>query len=444
MAKAVAISFEGDRVKILHASLRGKHVCVHKTEVLPDTEFDACLMQEKAAEFVVVCNFRNSFHDVLSLPAVKPAYLRRIVESEIRKSTARKDLTFIFSHLGDRFVDKRKMMDVFYIAVSNEEIAALVERFHRCGKTVKALYPSVCAAVSLFDSRQRERAGMGVLGIGTERLLFLTQNGAIHLIRNYEALEPELTDFDIQNITMTVNYCFQNLRMNPASIVLIGEISETCGIGSLPSAPLSSLAMPESIKCSPERFNEFVLPAAALLTPGASSILSRDYRNLYALRTWMTCAGRAFAASAALCLCLIILVWNNIAEKRDLIELAGRTITGVNAVSEEYRARRQSMELYERAVWFINQPSPDLGRLMSVLGRQDVRELRLDSIDVTARESNVMLLAVSGSSRLDGYTASQAALDRLADSLGKTEGVKVTDKMLDMADRSFRIELEYR
>jgi len=444
LGKSVAVSFEGDRVKILHASLRGKTLSVKKTDIVSDDEFDHYLQRERSAEFIVTCNFRESYHDVLILPSLKSKYLRKIVESEIRKSASRKDFSFIYTPLGERVIENKKMLEVFYFAVSDEEIRNVVERFHRKGKIVRALYPSVCSAVSLIDAGESGDSNMGVLGIEKERIVFLSKNGSVHFIRNYDAIDEKLADFDIQNINMTINYCFQNLRMNPSSVVLMGDLSGSSDINMLPTVPLSSLCKTDHIKCSVEQFNDFILPVASLYATRTSNILSKDLRNMYALRTYMSHASKVFIIMAILCSGVIMHIAGDIGETKDSIELARKNIRDINNITSVYRSREETLRQYRQAVAFINRETPDMQELLIALAELDVQGLQFTSIDANIREGDSFFVRVQGISFVDTYSSLQSLVEYLIDRLGKTEGVRIKDNEIDMANKTFKIELEYR
>ena len=220
MSKTVAVSFEGSDVRIVRASLKGGNLFVNSTQVIPDEEFDSFLEREKTSEFIVACEFKEAFHDVLTVPVLKAKYLHTFIEAEIRKVIGKREFSFIYSQLGKRVVENRNVLDVFYFAASNEEIQRIVDRFYTKGKMVKALYPSVFAAASLPGAAASDKPVMTVLSSGKERTVFFTKGAAIHFIRNYESIDEAFSVFDVQNINMTINYCFQQLRMNPSSICL--------------------------------------------------------------------------------------------------------------------------------------------------------------------------------------------------------------------------------
>ena len=126
MGKTIAVSFEENSIKIVHASLKGNNLTIEKTEAVDYMEFDSYLQTEKATEFVVTYDFKEAFHGVLAVPAVQSKYLAKIVESEIRKATSLKEVSFVFAPLHEKMVEHRKMLEVFYFAINNNMIIIMI------------------------------------------------------------------------------------------------------------------------------------------------------------------------------------------------------------------------------------------------------------------------------------------------------------------------------
>ncbi|MBI5663808.1 MAG: hypothetical protein HZC49_01775 [Nitrospirae bacterium] len=443
MGKIVAVSFEGDRLKIVHATLNGRKVTVDSTDIIPDSDLDSYLKADKSAEYIVTCEFRRAYHGVLSTPAVKSGYMGKLIESKIRKSSGEKDFTFIYSILGERVVENRKEMEVFYYAVNNADLKAIAGRFYDNGKKVKAIYPSVFSAVALINPEGEGEGRMGVFGAGSERTIFLTKNGAVNFIRNYESHDKGLTDYDIQNINMTLTYCFQNLRMNPSSVLLMGDLSASQDIGALPSVPLSGLSMSGNIYCSREIYDEFVLPVGACLALGPSNILSREFKNINMLKTYIAYASMLFITLAVLCMGLIFNEANDIAGKKHLVDSAVKNMSDIESIFSEYAAREEEVNRYRPAVTFLNRPTPDIHKMLVSLGGTNAGNLIFDSIEARTDESNSLIVEINGTSHEETYSSLQSSLKDLVDALGKTKNMKVTNKSIDLAKYTFKIEMNY-
>lgn len=444
MSKTVAVSFEESQIKIVHASLKGYALSVDKTDVISDDNLNGYLQGDKTTEYIVTCDFKKAHHGILTTPVVKAKYLDKIIESKIRKASGEKDISFIYSLLGERIIENKKALEVFYYAVSNSDIRRIAERFYDNGKTVKAIYPSVFSAVSLTDQGKDGKGCMGVFSSGNERVIFLTKNGKINFIRNYEAYEKEFTDFDIQNINMTVNYCFQNLRINPASILLMGNLSGASDITTLPSAPLADLSRTGNIHCSREIYNDFILPIAAFFTPRASNILTREFRHINLLKSYMAHAPMVFIILAVLCAGFIYSEAKDTSAKKHLAEVSAAEVADVEDIFAAYTAREEEMRQYVPAVEFINRPSPDIHKLLTAIGGLNNLDLRFDSVEIRSTEDNSPIVEIKGTSLADTFYSLQTSLKDLSDELVKTGNIEVTNKSIDLTNNTFNIEMRYK
>ncbi|RJQ56984.1 MAG: hypothetical protein C4526_00365 [Nitrospiraceae bacterium] len=444
MRKTAAVSFEGDSVRIVHASVRGKGITVKKTETVPENEFDNYLRREKASEFIVTCQFRESHHDIVTTPVVKEQFLRKIVESEIRKVITQKDFSFICAPVGEKVVENRKVMEVFYYAVPEDPVRNVVERFYDNGKTVSALYPSVFSAAALIGHGVYGEAAMGIFGAGKSRSAFFIKKGKIYFIRNYESFESELSDFDIQNINMTTSYCFQNLRLNPSSVFLIGALSDPLHINTMTTAPLACLSRPEYIHCDREIFNEFIVPVASFLAPKTSSILSGGFRMLYQVKNYMAYATKAFIILALLCAGAVSYEFRNMTEKKKQIQTAKKSGVDIVNVLAEYDARKEKVNKYMPVVEFLNRPSPDLQRLLISLGTTDIKGITLNKVNVLSENDNSLSVIFEGTALSDTYAAMQDSLDHMAEELVKLGNMEITRRSVELKDRTFTIEMKYK
>ncbi len=444
MRKTAAVSFEGNSVKIVNASLKGDTLSVDKTLVISDDEFEFYLQKEKSSEFIVTCEFPNAYHDVLTVPAIKPKYLGKIIESEVRRASGMKDVSFIYASLGERVFEHRNVLDIFCYAVNSEDIRKVVDRFHLAGKVVSALYPPVFAAASLIDAGIPGEANMGVLGTGRDRTIFFTKNRAIYFIRNYESIDEEFGDFDIQNINMTINYCFQNLRQNPSAVVQMGSLTRSCAISTLPTAPLVSFCMPRNIRCGMEEFNECMLPIASFFTGRASNILSKDFRNIYLARNFMSHAVKVFMIITLVCLGFLFYEGRDIYAKKDAIAETRQGMADIRQISAEYLKREGKVRQFKPVVDFLNRPAPDIRELLVGLGEMNNRNFTLDRLEARAGEDNVFMVTITGAGLGNTYSSLQEMLRSLADELDSTAGVQVTDKVMNLKDRTFRVVMEYK
>ncbi len=444
MGKAVAVSFEGDVVKVVQASLKGKSVSVDKVETVALGEFEEYLRKQKAGEFIVACDFKESYQDVISIPLVKEQYLKRIIETEIKKATSLDNFLFIYTVIGEKALESRKTMEVFYYAVRKEAVREIVERFYENGKSVKALYPAVFPAASLFDSQIPGEVHMGVYSSGKSRTAFFTKKGAIYFIRSYESYEPGYSDFDAQNINMTISFCFQNIRINPAAVFLMGTLSEASQSSALSTVPLACLGNTGHIRCSMETFNEFILPIASFSALKSSNIIGPEFNRLYVLKNYIKYAAVVFMALAILCGGFASYEAKLAADRKDQISSTATARAATEKVFAEYSARTEKINQYRPIVEFLNKPAPDIHKLLVLFAEIEMGDLKLDTINALLKEDQSLTVFLAGNVLSGTYTAMQDALDHMIAQLSEKGKIELKSKEIDLKEKKFTIEISYK
>ncbi len=102
MNKYIAVSFEGEYIKVVHADYRHGNVTIEKTFTFSNIEFDHYLETTKDDEFIVVNDFQNIYQDIISIPPAQDKYLRTLIELEIKKRIPElKDFSFFYEELRD-------------------------------------------------------------------------------------------------------------------------------------------------------------------------------------------------------------------------------------------------------------------------------------------------------------------------------------------------------
>jgi hypothetical protein len=444
LKKTVAVSFEGNNIKIVHTSLKGKTLSIDKSDIIPNEDFDNYLQNEKAVEFIVTYEFKESYHNVLTVPVLKPKYLEKVVEAEIRKIVGKGDFSFVYFPLGEKVIENRKSLEIFYFAVHNAEIRNIVDRFHNNGKIVKALFPSVFSAAALFEDSTSEKANMGVLGIDKQRTVFFMKNHIIHFIRNYESLDAEFSDFDVQNINMTINYCFQNIRITPSSVILLGRLTESSNINTLPTAPLASLYKTEQIQCSREVLNEYFLPIASNFAPNSSNILSNEFKNVYNIRNYLSYASAIFIFLTILCLGFISFEVKGIINKKEQIKSIAKNRPDIQRIYAEYIRREDKINKLMPVINFLNRNSPEIQKLLTNLSEIDIQSIKYNSIEARAKDEHTFLVLINGTSTDNTYSSLQASFSTMVRALEKIKGIEIKEKSINLQDKSFRLEMNYR
>jgi len=444
LGKTVAVSFEGKDVKILHSSLKGSTLSIIKSEIIDEKDFDDYLSNTKVKEFLVSYNFIETIHDTITVPPVKAKFLDKVIESKIRKTTNRKDLTYLTFKIGEQIEGNKKSLGIYFFGVPNDELNGIIDRFHNQDKIVKAIYPSMFSAAALIKRSFKEEPVLGALNTGNETVVFFLKKGNIQFIRNYESTEPNLTDFDIQNINMTINYCFQNLRTNPSSVLMLGGLTGSSECTSTTISPLASFFKPDDIQCDSEIFSEFFLPVASVYTSKESNIMSRDFKNIYALRNYMTYAASLFIVIAVLALGFSLYKGSDIVDKRSNIKEASMSLHNVDNIYDKYQEKTENINRLLTMVNYMNESSPDLVELLVKIGSISNNKITVKSIEGKMNRNNIFIVIIKGTSSIDSYTSLQTSFEEMLDTIKGIKNTEIKSSDLNISNQSFSVELQYK
>jgi hypothetical protein len=278
----VIVSFEGEVVKVVYASKKRKQLVIDDALTFTQEEFDDYLEKEKTKEFIVVNSFVDSFQDIFLIPPVKKKYARNLIESEIKQKSPFEDFNYTYRVIGEKLEGNRKMQEVAVFVVKTEDVTNITERFIEKKKLVKGIYPHIYSVAS--GVHFEEESVLCVSDAGHNRVLFLIKNGKIEFVRAVQSSDEGISDSDIQSINVTVNYCKQVLKTDPAHIVLIGSLCQHFNTTMEMDIPIVCPLMPKKIKAQSDIYLDFIYPISALGASKDTDITVKDYKGFY--MTW--------------------------------------------------------------------------------------------------------------------------------------------------------------
>src|SRR3989337_509377 len=274
MKNTVVVSFEDQAIRVIYSSTKKEGHTVGNVITLHDAQFGEFLRSEKTKEFIVVSNFSETYQETITVPVVKKKYLEKIIEIEIHKKCHFEDFSYLYHLSEEKIIENRKTFEVFVFAVRNNEVMNLISRFTDMGKRVSAVYPDVFTLARM--TRTDGKYGLCVSGFGDNKNLFLVRDGKIVLIRKANSPEADMTDYDMRNIEMTVNYCRQTLRITPACVILTGSLSANYNVSVNTSLPVICLVPPPGIHMDNRTILEYMTAVSALCADKSCDIAPRN------------------------------------------------------------------------------------------------------------------------------------------------------------------------
>lgn len=443
LGKAVIVSFEDSIIRVVYASVKGGGIAVKDTLFLNDDQFDNFLLQEKSRQFIVLNSFKDFFQEIVLIPSTKDRYLKTLIESEIRKKAPFTNFSFIHTILGEKVVDGRKMKEVFVYAVRNEEINVITERFVHRDKVVKAFYPDIFAMASLLDSRSSPI--LCVTETGLNKTLFLVNNGNVCFVRSVQSLEHGIGDLDIQNINMTVNYCWQTFKIGPSVVMIAGHLCRDYNAGMSAAAPVACLTR-RYLSGKGENDYDNTAQVSSLLVPSSSKInlLTKEFKSFFQVKQFLIYSSFLFLLFSLIGMGYAAYSTSRMNEMKMQLTSARKALPDIEGIITAYDRKTEELNRYAPYIASLNSSAstPDIQVFLLSLSKLRMDNVRFVSISMTPGEG-VVHVELKGSVVSDRYGDAQRYYQQLIENIGKLKGFAVTDRRLDLKSREFFLKADF-
>ncbi len=446
MGKLVAVSFESNNVKVVYATTKGKGIKVDNALTLRQEEFDDFLKKENSKEFIVAYDFKDFYQGIISIPPVKSKYIKTLLRAGISKN-APELLDFLFVHtvLGEKIVGNRKIQEVFVFAVRKDEIDVVLNRFTSKDKIVKSIYPNVLSLGSLLQST--EESLLCIVECSSCKNLFLTKNGKIQFIRTAQTAQRGITDSDIQNINMTINYCQQSLRTEISNIMLLGSFTDSHDTTIPILKPTTIFSQPANIQAVKEVFHEYVVPISALLGQEHVSLLPRGYKSSCLIKKALVYSTTILLLLSIVGVGYIGLKLRPVAEVENILAPIEVKVSDIEGTFLLYAQKKQELEKYATLLNFSKSTSSisDIQKLLISLSEINTTNIRINSIIMTVN-SNILETEIKGTIIIEGYEGysnMQTHFQNFIGLIDDIKGLKVKNQNLILNNESFVVELDY-
>lgn len=449
MGKNVIVSFEGEVVKVVYASKKGKKHVIDDALTFTQEEFDDFLEKEKAKEFIVVNNFTDSFQDIFLIPPVKKKYTKNLIEAEIKQKSPFEDFNYTYRIIGEKLEGNRKMQEVSVFVVKTDDVTNITERFIEKGKLVKGIFPHIYSVAS--EVHFEEESVLCVSETGHNRVLFLIKNGKIEFVRAVQSSEEGINDSDIQSINVTVNYCKQVLKTDPSQILLVGNLCRHFNTTMEMDIPIACPIMPQKIKAQNDVYLDFIYPISALNASKDIDITVKDYKNFY--MTW-----KIFRYSAAALVVLAIAgalfagfsVVKTLGAKSKFKTVKSEIQNFDENILIEYNKRKAQFERYKGFAEAVKKTAtmPVIKNFLASFSDAKTDNVTIESIVMkvdggtlkTTIKGTVNAASDDDKGGLQRYTLYQEFID----SVSGLKGISIKKHSLTPKKTDFKVELESR
>lgn len=450
-SRSVAISLEGELVRVAHISREGGSLAIDRAETFPETDLDRFLKTTKERDFIIVNSFRTFHQAMLTLPPAKDLYLRTLAEVEIRKRfTEVEEFSFFHEVLGESQHEGKRVKDTFVFAVDYREVVGIIERFNRYGRNIVALYPAIlplAAKLRRNESLHGETV-LAVLDLGTTKTLFLLNDGRLCFVRVTRSDSAGIGAPDLDNINMTINYCRQTLRLSPSRAVFIGPGGSRCG-------PIPGLIIPygefedfSGDEGTDDTAREYILPLSAAASHpyiGWGNLLPPAYQTLGRQRSILT-------YSTVLLLIFSLLGVGSMALTGTQVSYLKQRIAGLRAeiaekepLFQEYEKVSGELQSLMPVVDYMNRAysSPDAQKALLSLGFLPMRDIKVGSVQMNVKDG-VLGINLKGGISAGGFAEMDARYTNLIESIKSRKEMEIVGHSIEAKEMTFSVDIKWK
>jgi len=454
LADNIVVSFEQESVTLVYASVSGNALTVQKNISMPPSDFSDFLKRERASSFSVVADFPDAAQFTMLLPNlkdIKGKVVHNIIAAEIKKRfPALEKSAFIWHVIGSNAHDGKTMQEIFVYAVREDTLTPITNIFAQCDKTISCLVPGFIALSRLVPDVETlgDRPVLVVAGGSDTKTLMLMKGSALHFVRRIDSSRSGYSPYDIQSINMTINYCRQTLRMNPAKVLFIGlapsaeQVKEVIVSAELLEKPLSRVEGMDTIPITPVAV---LLHAKALM---GQSLLPKAYAGYVSTMKMVKASALIFILLACAAIGATVFSAAELFSAQSRLDNAKAAVHRVQSRMDGFAREQAVLERYKTAADFLdtNRPSPALSTLLARLSEvasEELKNLSIQSISA-ASEGSAITLTLKASAAHERYNDMQKDFDLLKKRLLGTPGTSLTGEKTDLKARSIELRVLFQ
>lgn len=446
MSRITAVSFDTDGIRVVAGQHARTGFVVEQTQLLTIDELDSFLSLDQCRDYLIAINPGDALFETITIPPVEAKLEATLIQSETsRLHPELLPFSCGWQVLGDTALEGRTVRKVACCLVPHQNLETLLEPFIRHRKTIRRLVTAPLALATLVNAVEESSSPLlCAYDSGTSKLLFLLEDGAVTFARSISSNERGWDALDRQNVAMTMDYCFQSLRVRPSRILVLNPAQPYDE--QTPPPHLEHLQLPQQLQdgLKPEIMQAYQVPflLAAWPIPTTADLLPDSYRTAL-LQQAVLQRSNLFFAIASLCLTLLIVA--QLFSLRNLQTDIDRLRSREAGLSASYQTYRQVLQQRDQVQPMLSAlgnllTAPGIpATLTSLNGVMTIPQTQINSLTVK-RDKDTLILHTDGKISANSYAAIQERFEALGNALLKVGGITLNARQLDPKAQTFAIE----
>ncbi|NJD38420.1 MAG: hypothetical protein FIA89_08910 [Geobacter sp.] len=447
--RITAVSFEADGVQVATVLFRRNGLAVERVLTLQPDEFEAFLAHDATDDYLLAVNPADAIFETIQIPPVDKKLEPTLVRSEAaRLHPELGQFSCSYLVLDDLPADGRVLRKIACCLIPHETLLPILEPFIRYNRTVRQMVATPHILAALVDEQLVDHSEPVLCAHddGHSKTLFLLDDGAVKFSRTIGSNGYGWDPLDRQNITMTLDYCFQSLRVRATRVLVLNTLHEDDP--DQPSPRLERFITPALFDViQPETVQTAMVPLALALYrfQGRNDLLPDSYCNERLKQRLFRTGSILFGIVA---LCMLVLTVIQLFSISSTNEAIARLRSQEDGLTETVRSYRQALAERDRlqplaASWNSQFAAPDIPRTLAALNQVTPTGISLTTLTLR-RENDAMQLQLAGTVQAEGYARTQERFEAYRTALSALAGLQATRAQLDPKGQQFTLEAVYK
>lgn len=453
MSSILSLYFDGAVVQALKVRVTRSSVAVDDARTFQFEDLPDFLSTCTYKRCILSCNPQNFHQDIFRLPPSAGKHYSSLVANEIKKShPGLAAFSFFYHTVGEVTVETKVYAKVAAFSYHNDFLTRFISILNSFNISIIHIYSAPYSiarlALSVCDSN-REETRIFTASIPGETMLIVCENSELEFIRRIPSSDNVPNADDIYNINMTVDYCFQTLRIKPMETIFINMPDVEAGsLDTISVRHRSSL--PHSLSTlSPEIATYYLAPFAAAIhymeAPRSGDITPSDYLSYKLHRKLLKSSTMAVIVLLMIFTTLLIMgqatvnrLQNRIKTLKVELKSGPDELAAFKKLDSEVEKLKQPLDFVNRQSTAFN-PAVTLAALNIPFSQDRI----IKSITVQ-NDSTGATVHISGSVIGVGYSDTQAAFEKFVTLISALPGYSITASNIDIKQKTFSVQAQFK
>ncbi len=222
--RITSVSFDTIGVQVVTILSTGSGVTVERALIIQTDELEAFLAVDACTEYLVAINPADAIYETIQIPPVDSRLEETIIKAEAaRQNPELGSFSCSYQSTGKTSNRGKTSRNVSCCLISHATIFSYLEPFIRQNKAIQKIVAIPHILATLVNTHQDlpQEPILCAHDSGQSKTLFLLDNGAVVFSRSIASNGYGWDPIDRQNIAMTLDYCFQALRIRARRVLVL-------------------------------------------------------------------------------------------------------------------------------------------------------------------------------------------------------------------------------